>query len=207
MAADYTNAEILNELSRIFRAGIEPGREGGTANTQVEYQQLLDSASLTFLLQNDAIFYLARLARNNLNALVVQEIRIVEDILLALDHLGQIGQPVRDTTILSNANTALLSLDAAGSVKDRPEAARFSIQMDRFAALNRGNIVSSGVNELVRPKEEARGIITTNWHASRRCTPSSSTRPTPSKIYSMSTSTWTSRPRCRRHPYPTSGPT
>lgn len=160
MAADYTNSEILNELSRIFRVGIDPGREGGTLNTQVEYGQLLDTASLTFLLQNDAIFYLARLVRNTLNSLVVQEIRLLEDTLLALDHLGKIGAPVRDTTILSNANTALLALDAAGSVQNRPESARFSKQMDSFAGLNRTNVVTG--NELVRPKEEARGIIAAN---------------------------------------------
>ena len=160
MAADYTNSEILNELSRIFRAKIDPGREGGTLNTRVEYGQLLDTASLTFLLQNDAVFYLARLVRNTLNSLVVQEINLLEDTLLALDHLEKIGTPVRDTTTLSNANTALLALDAAGSVKDRPEAARFSKQMDSFAGLNRANIVTS--NELVRPKEEARGVIAGN---------------------------------------------
>lgn len=160
MAADYTQAEILNELSKIFRTGISPGREGGTLNTRVEYGQLMDLAALTFLLQNDAIFYLAKIVRNTLNSLVVQEIRLLEDTLLSLDHLGKIGQPVRDTTILSNANTALLSLDAAGSVQDRPESARFSKQMDRFANLNRNNIVEA--NELVRPKEEARGVIEAN---------------------------------------------
>lgn len=160
MPADYTKSEILNELSKIFQAGISPGHEGGTLNTQVEYGQLMDSAALTFLLQNDSIFYLARLVRNTLNSLVIQEIRLLEDTLLALDHLGHIGAPVRDTTVLSNANTALLSLDAAGSVRDRPEAGRFSRQMDRFAALNRDNIVE--VNEIVRPKEEARGVVTTN---------------------------------------------
>jgi hypothetical protein len=160
--ANYTNAEILNEVSRIFQSGIDPGREGGTLNTQVEYGQLLDSASLTFLLQNDSVFYLARLVRNTLLSLVLQEIRLVEDTLLALDHLGQIGAPVRDTTILSNANTALLSLDAAGSVKDRPEAQRFDVLMDRFAGLHRNNIVSANAPSLVRPREEARGVIKRN---------------------------------------------
>jgi hypothetical protein len=160
--ANYTNAELLNEVSRVFQARISPGREGGTLNTRVEYGQLLDSASLTFLLQNDAIFYLARLVRNTLLSLVVQELRLVEDTLLALDYLGQIGEPVRDTTILSNANTALLSLDAAGSVQGRPEADRFSIQMDRFAELHRQNVVSATEAALVRPREEARGVIKSN---------------------------------------------
>ena len=160
--SDYTNAEILNEVSRIFRARIDPGKEGGTLNTQVEYTQLLDSASLTLLLHNDAIFYVARLVRNSLLSLSLQEIRLVEDTLLALDHLGQIGAPVRDTTILSDANTTLLSLDAAGSVKDRPEAQRFNSQMDRFADLHRKNIVSQVAAQIVRPREEARTIIKTN---------------------------------------------
>ena len=72
--ADYSTSEILNELARIFRARLTPGREGGTLNTQQEYGQLLEISSLTLLLQNDAIFYLAFLASNKLSSIVSQEI-------------------------------------------------------------------------------------------------------------------------------------
>jgi hypothetical protein len=160
--ANYTDAEVLNEVSRIFRARIDPGREGGTLNTKVEYDQLLETASLTFLLNNDAIFYVAKLVKNQLLSQVQQEINLLEDTLLALDHLAQIGSPVRDVSVLSNAQTALLSLDAAGSVKNRPETQRFSKLMDSFADLNRKNVISDTTNQLVRPREEARNVLQKN---------------------------------------------
>src|SRR3990172_2070072 len=142
MSAEYTQSELLNEVSRIFRAQVDPGREGGTLNTRTEYQQLLELSSITFLLNNDAIFYLAFLARNLLYSTLKTETDLIEDMLVALEDLGQIGQPVRDTTTLSNANTTLLALDAASSVKNRPETKRFSDLMDKFTQQYQKNVVS-----------------------------------------------------------------
>lgn len=160
--AGYTTSEILNEVSRIFRARIDPGREGGTLNTRVEYEQLLELAYITFLLHTDAVFYLALLARNSLNAKLIQEINLVEDMLVALDDLGQVGKAVKDTTTLSNANTALLALDAAQSVADRPETQRFAALMDKYAEQFRPNVVSRSTGNLVRPREDARNILQIN---------------------------------------------
>jgi len=161
--ADYTTAELLNEVSKIFRGGLSPGRDGGTLNTATEYQQLLEMSSITFLFNPDAVFYIARLAANQLNSTVIQEVALLEDILVALDDLSQIGAPVRDTTTLSNARTTVLSLDAAQSVTNRPETQRFTQQMDTFAAQLRKNLVSVERNgAFVRPREEARNLIQDN---------------------------------------------
>jgi hypothetical protein len=159
---DYSDAEVLNEAARVFRARIDPGKEGGTINTTVEYQQLLETASTTFLLYNDAVYHVAWLARNRLLSLVGQEIDLIEDILVSLDHLEQVGSPVRDTTILSNARTALLALDAAGAVQGRPEARRFSILMDQYVDQFRKNVISSSTGQMVRPREQAQRLIRTN---------------------------------------------
>ena len=131
--ADYTRAEVLNEISKIFRARLEPGREGGTLNTATEYAQLLEISALTFLLNPDAIFYVALLGVNRLKFVLAQEVAVLEDMLVGLDDLTQIGTEVTNTTSLSNARTAILSLDAATVVAGRPEARRFSRQMDEFA--------------------------------------------------------------------------
>ena len=157
--ADYSTSEVLNEMARIFRARLTPGREGGTLNTQQEYNQLLEIASLTLLLQNDAIFYLAFLASNRLSSIVNQEINLIEDILVSLEDLSQIGEAVEDTATLANASTALLTLDSADSVGGRPETIRFTNLMDRFAEQYRKNVVSQTTSSLVRPKEDARNII------------------------------------------------
>lgn len=159
--ADFTSSEILNEVSRIFRARLDVGRDGGTINTDEEYGQLLEMTSITFLLHNDAIYYLGKLISNRLNTLVQKEVAVVEDILVALDDLSQIGEPVEDTATLSNAYTALLALDAATTVQQRPETRRFSILMDQFAEKLRKNVVSS-TGALVRPREDARNIIGIN---------------------------------------------
>jgi len=161
--AEYTNADLLNEVSKLFRAGINPGVEGGTLNTQTEYNQLLELASTTFLFSTDSVFYLAKMARNRLNSITNEEVRILEDIMVLLEDLGKIGSPIRDETTLNNARTTILSLDAASSVSDRPETERFIRQMDIFAAKVKKNVVSrERGNIMVRPREEARTVIQKN---------------------------------------------
>jgi hypothetical protein len=161
--SDYTNAELLNEVSKIFRASLSPGKDGGTLNTATEYRQLLEMASATFLFNPDAVFYIARLAANRLNITVLQEVAVLEDLLVSLDDLSQIGAPVRDTTSLNNARTAVLSLDAASSVTDRPETQRFVRQIDAYTTLLRENLISKEkAGKFVRPREEAKDLIQTN---------------------------------------------
>lgn len=161
--AEFSKAELLNEVSQIFRAGLDPGVEGGTLNTDTEYQQLLEMTSTTLLFNPDSIFYLARMAANRLNSLVSSEVAVLEDLLVLLEDLGKIGTPVRDSTTLSNARTAILALDAASSVTNRPETQRFVRQMDAFAAQVKKNVVSQERgNILVRPREEARNVIQKN---------------------------------------------
>lgn len=156
----YSRSELLNEVSQIFRAGLNPGRDGGTLNTAIEYQQLLEMAATTFLFQPDSVFYIARLAANRLRSVIRQEAAVLEDLLVSLEDLGQLGSPVRDSTTLSNARTAILSLDAAESVTNRPETSRFVRQMDTFASQVKKNISSvERGNILVRPREDARNII------------------------------------------------
>jgi hypothetical protein len=160
--ARYLQEEVYNEVSKIFRTRLEPGREGGTLNTQVEYQQLLEVAATTFLFNDDAIYHLARLSSNSLTALARREVAILEDILVALEDLSQIGSAVVDTATLSNANTALLALDSATSVQGRPETARFLNLMDSYAGKQRANVISKTTGSLVRTREEARNVLQTN---------------------------------------------
>jgi hypothetical protein len=157
--SDFSNSEIMAEVAKIFRAGLNPGHDGGTLNTATEYRQLMEMASITFLMNNDAIFYAAMLARNRLNALTVQEIAYVEDILVALEDLAQIGRPTVDIATLNNASTTLLTLDSSNSVAGRPELARFTNLMTQFAGGLYSNVVSQSTGALVRPREEAREVI------------------------------------------------
>lgn len=156
--ADFTRQEQLNALSQILRGQLNPTKSGGTLDTDQEYAQLQEMTSISFLLFPKAIFHLGRRAANRLQQTVAAEVALIEDILVALDNLGQIGKPFTNTSLLSDANTALLGLDAAASVQGRPEAQRFNRIMDQIAGDVRKNVVSSS-NQLVRPREESRNVI------------------------------------------------
>lgn len=160
--AEYLSEEIYSEVSKIFRTSLEAGREGGSLNTKVEYLQLLEVAATTFLFNDDAIYHLIRLAANSLEALTKREVALIEDTLVALEDMSQIGDPVVDSATLSNASTALLTLDAAASLQGRPETARFIALMDKYAGKQRRNVISNATGGLVRTREEAREIIRTN---------------------------------------------
>jgi hypothetical protein len=158
---NYTDAELFSESAKLFRAQVEPVKEAGVLNTSQEYAQLLEMAGITFLMYPDSIFYVAFLVRNRLISLAKAEVDLLEDMLVLLDELGQQGTPVSDTSSLSNAKTAILALDAAQSLKNRPELSRFDKYIDRFSENYRKNVVSaSGV--LSRPKEDARNLLKDN---------------------------------------------
>lgn len=157
----FTDAEILNEVSKIFRGRIEPQRLGGTTDPVSAQSQILELSSLTFLINSDAIYYLARLVANRLLSITYQERRIIEDMLVALEDLPRVGEQVTNTGNLSNAGTALLSLEAAGTVSDRPEFNRFLSNIDVFAEGLRNNTTRGG--GVYGPREEARGIILRNF--------------------------------------------
>ena len=157
MAANYTDTEIVNAVAQIFRARITNTKTGGTLDTAKEYEQLLELASITFLLYPDSIFYIAQLVCNTLQTLVISEAALVEDMLVALEYMANPGTPVRDTTALSNAKTAILEFDPSSVFADRPEIQRFSRYVDLYATELAGNVVENG--ELVRCREEARNIL------------------------------------------------
>ena len=157
--ANFSSAELQSEIAKIFRAAVTPVYEKGSLNTKDEYAQLLELASITFLLHPDSIFYVAKMAANLLNSSLIQEIALVEDILVGLEYLEQIGEAVTNTTTLSNAKTSILALDASTSVTGRPETARFDKQMAQFADYLRKNVISKSTNDLSYPREAARNVI------------------------------------------------
>ena len=158
--AQYTENEVSNEVARAVRGRITVIRDGGLIDTATTYSQLLEVFSLTLLLNADAVYYLGQLAANRLLSLTNQEINLVEDMLAAVEYLPRVGQPITNTTNLSNAYTSLLSVESDGSVTNRPELAIFNKNLDRFLADLRPNVVSNG--SLARPREEARSIIRDN---------------------------------------------
>jgi hypothetical protein len=155
----YSNNEISNEVSKIFRATIKPSKIGGVTNISEEYAQLMEMASSTLLLYPDSIFYLAKLSCNILVASVATEVALLEDMLAALESYSKVGTAVRNTSALSNASTALLALDASTSVTNRPETKRFVQSIDQYTGDIRKNVYSINNGDLFKPREVSRLII------------------------------------------------
>jgi len=157
----FTNEDILNEVSKLLRSSLVPTKDGGVTDSQDVHAQLIDIAYITFLTNPNAIFYLVQLVTNHLLSLTKQEIGIIEDMLINLDYLERVGEDVGGTTYLSNASTALLDLDAASSVQDRPELERFFKNIDSFAEGLRRNVTAL-TGDQANPREEARNLIVRN---------------------------------------------
>jgi hypothetical protein len=161
--AQFSQPEILNELSQVFRGRVDATRTAGLTVPAEIHAQILEIAAMVFLTEKNAIYYLAEIVRNTLSFLVRQEIAILEDMLIAIENLGlakQVnGSPIGriGPTDLSNAETQLLALDAAGSVQGRPELSRFSGAIDKFVSHLRDAVTQAG--GLVLPKNEARSIL------------------------------------------------
>jgi hypothetical protein len=158
----YTQSELLNALASMLKVGVTTTRGGGTLNTAQAYAQLLEMGAVTFLLNNDAVFYIGQLGVNNLYSILRQEIALVEDILIGLDEIGQIGQPITNTASLSNAKTAVLSIGAATAVSGNPETSIFDNNINAFVSQLKNNTVSQATKSIVHPSAAASSYIRTD---------------------------------------------
>jgi len=157
----YTDNEVSNEVARVVRSKLSVVRDGGLVDTNSTYSQLKEMTSLALLLNPDSIYYVGKLACNRLLSLVRQEIDLVEDMLAALEFIPKLGDPIGNTSYLSNAVTSLLSVEVAGSVTNRPELKIFTRNIDKFLENMRQNVATQDGN-LTRPREEARELLRQN---------------------------------------------
>jgi hypothetical protein len=168
--AEYSRTELLNELARLLRPRTVPENDGGLLSPISAHAQVMEIAKTVFLLNPGAIFYLAFVARNSLNSILLQEIAVVEDMLVAVENLRippQSGQVIGNVgpSELANAATAALALEAAGTVENRPELSRFSRIIDRFTDSMRKNVTLFGGGGFRLPAGEARDIIRLNFQS------------------------------------------
>jgi hypothetical protein len=161
---DFSQDAVFTELSKIFRGRVDPSRDGGLISPIDTHAQLMEIAHLVFLLNPGAIYYLAKLVRNSLYLVLRQEVDLAEDMLIAIDDLtfasrndGQLVGNVGPSN-LSNAETALLDLENAGSVSGRPELDRFARIINEFTGVLKQNVVSSN-GQFMLPRGEARDIL------------------------------------------------
>lgn len=163
----FTQADLLNQLSRVFTSRVADVREGSVVDPTVSYQQVVDLLSLTILMQPRSIFHIAKLASNRLHALVRQEAAVLEDMLVLLANLQfAIRNSATDLsqsglTELADARTAILELGFAEAVRGRPELNRALRKLDEFLATLRPNVVTPQ-GTLGFPRGEARKGLSLN---------------------------------------------
>jgi len=141
----FSDRDIRNEVARIFKSNIDFTRENGVVDGDGVFSQTMDIAALTFLTNPDAVFYLVQLAAKDLLAVTKKEISLVEGMLFAIDYVSNNPPDYRGAgTELNNATTALLALDAASSVTNRLELARFTKNITKFSERLRRTTARSG---------------------------------------------------------------
>ena len=158
--AGFQENDILNEIARILQSSVTPTRSAGVLDPVKTYQQMMDIATVSFLLHPDAIFYLAKLVSNKLLIMNSWETGIVEDMLVALEHVSNTTAPVTNSTDVSNARTAILALEGVPSAATRPEFATFIKNMGRFSNSLGPAVVHSA--DIAMSSEEAKGVLRRN---------------------------------------------
>lgn len=159
--AGFSDNDVRNELARIFRGHTQTVRYFGVTDSKQAYSQVKEIINASFLLHPESVYYLSKLVSNRLTTICNRMVSLLDDMLSSLDLVGRTIPIPRDTTSLSNAYTALLSLDTATSVKNRPELTRFSRNIEKFANGVKPAVVSDG--EVVMTGEEARLAVQTDF--------------------------------------------
>jgi len=136
------------------------------------HRDVVETVSSVLLYEPDAIFYVIRLGLNRFRLTVSSEISVLDQMLSVVDDLAVSARPIVRVEGLREAAAALLRMDSAlarsGSVSGS-EYRRYTRATDRalrdLAEAVRQSYVPRGssetVTDVVRPREEARGIVRT----------------------------------------------
>lgn len=160
--AGYSNSEIETSVAGFVKSDIEVEQDVlGPTDVANKFNEVLQLISATLVFDPNAIFYLIFLATNRLNADVLQAIEYVDDILQAIDELGQRTAEVTRTTLLGDASAALLSVDAILSqngVISNNAFSRYLNSVDSFIDTSIEPNIKNG-SEIIRPPQEAQAAI------------------------------------------------
>lgn len=168
----YTSEEVQASVNKFLLGTVTTPRTSlGARDVLSARDDIYALLTTTLLLKPDSYFYVIWLAKNRLEALRRKQVAALSFILNAstVSALGRRGKPVTSTTELTNAQAALLNMNAGlnsgqgVSTRDLgPEVSRFRNSIERFI---RGELVDNVVEAGV-PTEtagEIRARISTSW--------------------------------------------
>jgi len=171
----YTSSEKEEAVLRIVQGNPSYGRSSlATRRIAETYTQISELVQSAFLYESDAVFYLTFLSSNY----YLRKARIVRSMVTELldytDDLLKPNHPIKSVTSINDARRALENIDGAISRHGRISSASWSRfdsaitksrdEVGRAVKLNytpRGS--STAVTDVVRPRDEARSLITSTF--------------------------------------------
>ena len=135
--AKFSQTDLRNASSRVFLGTLLPSTLGGQKDAEEMHQQILELSKTVFVLNPLAIYALANIIKNKLNAALSKEIDLVEDMLASLEDLVRLSSlvlPPNSATHLKNAITNLLNIESSASLSGRVELTQFTQQIDSFSS-------------------------------------------------------------------------
>ena len=170
--AGYTSEEVQAVIDSFLLGTVStPSTSLNVRNTLSARDDIYALLTTTLLMRPDSYFYVILLAKNRLESLRRQQLVDLNFLLdpNTSDALVRRGQPVTSTTELTNAQAALLNINAAVNTVAGPQTRSLGPEVDRFRAsvsnfvssqLARNVVVNGTVSETAG---EIRARISTFW--------------------------------------------
>lgn len=168
----FTSEEVQAAANRYLLSEISvPSLKTGSRDILALRDTVFDLLTTSLLLDVDSYFYLLWLAKNKLRKLVQQQIDSLELIEEWAPSAHRSSKLVDSTTDLTNAQSALLAVNAGLNARTRgvsgsigPAVDRFGRSVDRFITTElTKNILDAG--QIVETGEELRDSIGDQWDA------------------------------------------
>ncbi len=164
----FTADEVQAAVSQLVASTIRrPYDTLGTRRVDVAFSDTQEAAAGVFLLYPKAPFYILSLGAQRLLELVSSEAEQVESLLQAVEATGRQVFPIHDISSLSNARSALFSLE--GAVQERtsgfkdiekvPAFVRYKANLEKFLLEAGSNVKLNG--QVVQTPQQARKNLAT----------------------------------------------
>jgi hypothetical protein len=170
--AGFTSEEVQAAVNRFLLKQVSvPQLKTGARDVLALRDVVFDLLTTSLLLRPDSYFYLIWLSKNKLRQLVAQQIASIASIESWAEGVSRPAKLIDSTTELTNAQAALLDLNAGLNARTKgvsgsigPAVSRFSKSVGNFVSneLNK-NVVSGGA--VVETGEELRAKISEEWSA------------------------------------------
>lgn len=159
--ASVDDVDTLQAVGKFLQRQAITPKADNQANTADEIQAVLETVAMAFLLYPQAALTLIINAKNSLQQVVQADLSVIEFLLLALADVDNRDIPIKDSSDLVEAQTALVELDRLGRVDSELRAfGRYQAAVNRFLDDQLGpTLKRNGTGTFERTGEEARQDI------------------------------------------------